>query len=71
MKDNILVKNGAIRTLEDMFLDNIFTDVTIVSEDYIEFKAHKIVISSASSFFTKVLAKTSDNHTVVFLKGVS
>ena len=41
------INNGAIRTLEDMILDNNFTDVTIVSDDYIEFKAHIIVLSSS------------------------
>ena len=51
MKDNILVKNAAIRTLEDMFLDNNITDVNIVSDDSIEFKAHKIVLSSRKFIF--------------------
>ena len=67
----MLIKNRSFRTLEDMFSDRIFTDVTIVTEDYIEFKAHKIVLNFASPFFSKILTKSSDHNTVFFLKGVS
>ena len=54
-----------------MLLDTVFTDLTVVSEDYIEIKAHRIVFSSASTFFNKVLTKTGDNQAVVFLGGIS
>ena len=38
-------------TSQELHRDKLFADVTLVSEDLIQLKAHKTVLSSASEFF--------------------
>ena len=46
-----------------------FTDVTLVGEDY-ELEAHRLVLSSGSDFFQRVLNRTKHRHPFVYLKGI-
>lgn len=48
-----------------------FSDVTLVGEDEILIQAHKIVLSSSSSFFETILKKHSHPNPLIFVKGVS
>ena len=48
-----------------------FSDVTLVSEDETRIQAHKIVLSSSSSFFSNILKKHSHPNPLIFVKGVS
>ena len=45
-----------------------FADVTLVSEDYIKFQAHKVVLSSASSVFRNLFEEV---HSEIYLCGVN
>ena len=59
-----------INTFKNLFSDKHFTDVTLVSEDGKQVKAHKVVLSSCSPFFNKVLLLTPHQQPIIFLKGI-
>ena len=42
-------------SLSDVFTDNSFTDVTLVSDDQIQFQGHKYVLSACSPVLKKLL----------------
>ena len=54
----------SFRTEKDFF------DVTLVSEDQIQFESHKVVLSASSNFFKNILRKHSHNHPLLYLHGV-
>ena len=47
-----------------------FYDVTLVSDDQIHFSAHKLVLSSSSSYFKNILKKTKHSHPLLCLDGI-
>ena len=65
----------------DDFLDNVkssfmelrnetdFTDVTLVCEEQ-QIEAHKVVLSSTSSFFSKMLKQNKHPHPMIYMRGV-
>ena len=54
---------------ENVRISQDFTDVTLVGEDY-ELEAHRLVLSSGSDFFQRVLSRTKHHHPFVYLKGI-
>ena len=44
-----------VKTQQHLYQDKHFTDVTLVGDDDIQFAAHKIVLSSCSPFFRRLL----------------
>ena len=46
-----------------------FTDVTLVSDDFQSFKAHKLVLSAFSKVIERLLLISSKEHTVLHLRG--
>merc|ERR1712129_299703 len=58
------------RTFQALQTDEAFTDVTLASGDGKQLKAHKVILSSASSFFKTILIQNPHQHTWAFLKGV-
>merc|ERR1712129_153435 len=58
------------KTFKDLYTDNDFTDVTLATEDGRQLKAHKVILSSCSSFFKKILLNNPHQHILLFLKGV-
>ena len=57
-------------TLQELFTDNHFSDVTLVSEDEKEIKAHKVILASASSFFRRMLIRYEQQKPLIYLKGI-
>ena len=55
--------------LKDMYKQRKFVDVTLVLDDH-QIEAHKVVISSASSFFQRVLETNQHPHPMLYLKGI-
>ena len=47
-----------------------FFDVTLVSDDEIHISSHKLVLSSSSDFFKKMLKKSSHSNPLIYLPGV-
>lgn len=56
---------GAFRGL---YADTAFTDVTLACEGAATIRAHKAVLSSASSFFREVLAANPHPHPLLYLR---
>ena len=48
-----------------------FCDVTLVSEDEVTLKAHKLVLSSSSSFFKHILLNNPHQHPLLYLSGIN
>ena len=58
--------NSAFGTLRN---DKEFTDVTLACEDGQQMEAHKVILSSLSPFFQKILQKNKHPHPLIYLKG--
>ena len=57
-------------SVSDMFTKNSFSDVTLVSDDKIQFEAHKCVLSASSPVLKKLLLNNPHPHPLIYLKGV-
>ena len=55
---------------KQIYEDQIFTDVTLVSEDLTSFRAHRTVLSGASSVFKKLLLLNQEANSILYLKGL-
>lgn len=59
-----------LRTFSSLYSDESYTDVTLVVEKSF-FKAHRVILSSASEFFDETFRMTpSGQHPIIFLKDV-
>merc|ERR1712098_375274 len=56
--------------LHDMMTATEMTDVTIVSEDKKQFKAHKVVLSACSPVFKSIFSETNLSNSSIFLRGI-
>ena len=57
-------------TFRNLIIDQNFTDVTLVSGDNKQIKAHKAIISSCSQFFNQILLSNPHQHPLLFLKDI-
>ena len=48
-----------------------FFDVTLVSADQRQIKAHKVVLSACSEFFKSILSENSHGHPLLYIDGIS
>ena len=56
--------------LHEMMKSDELTDVTLVSDDKHQFKAHKTVLSACSSVFKSINKSLPQNNSVIYLRGV-
>ena len=56
--------------LHDMMTSNDLTDVTLVSEDKKQFKAHKVVLSASSAVFKSIISENYSKSPVIYLRGI-
>merc|ERR1712126_502462 len=56
--------------LHEMMKSNELTDVTLVCDDKIHIKAHKIVLSACSPVFKDILNDLPQNNSVIYLRGI-
>ena len=56
--------------MSQLYRTSSYSDVTLVSDDRTQFKAHKFVLSSCSSVFKSILSNNS-NVPFIYLKGVA
>merc|ERR1712189_6270 len=54
----------SFRTEKDFF------DVTIVSEDHIQFESPKVALSASSNFFKNILRKNTHSYPLLYLHGI-
>ena len=57
-------------TLTDLHTQNIFTDVTLVSDDGIMFAAHKSLLSSSSPVLKTLFLNHPDTNPIIFMEDV-
>merc|ERR1719347_1650493 len=55
---------------KDLFQDGRYTDVTLVSDDQTQFKAHKIVLSACSPVFKKIIDSNPSQNPLIYLRGI-
>ena len=57
--------------LKELSSDDSFADVTLVTDDKKQIKAHKNILSACSSFFKDILQINGNNiHSVIYLRGI-
>ena len=56
--------------LHEMMNSSYLTDVTLVCDDKVQFKAHKIVLSACSSVFKSIINQLPQNSSVIYLRGI-
>ena len=54
----------------DLYHEGRYTDVTLVSDDQTQFKAHKIVLSACSTVFKKIIDSNPSQHPLIYLRGI-
>ena len=57
-------------TFQQLWNNNEFTDVTLATEDNGQIQAHKVILSSSSPFFRKLLCRNPHQNLLIYLKGV-
>ena len=57
-------------TFKDLYQEGRYTDVTLVSDDQTQFKAHKIVLSACSPVFKKIIDSNPSQHPLIYLRGI-
>jgi len=62
--------NDLTTSLRDLFTKSNYSDVTLVSDDQIQFQAHKFVLSACSSVMESLLLNNPHPHPLIYLKGV-
>jgi len=55
----------------NLISDTDFLDVTLVTEDGKQIKAHKVILSESSDFFRQILVRNPHQHPLLYLKGIS
>ena len=63
-KENVTSSFGELRDDQD------FTDVTLACEDGKQVEAHKVILSSSSPFFQKILKRNRHTHPMIYMRGV-
>lgn len=57
-------------SFHEMRDDLNFADVTLASEDRKQFQAHKLVLSTSSTFFKEILQNNKHSHPLIYMKGM-
>ena len=57
-------------SLQEMRSDQEFADVTLVCGDNQRIEAHKVILSSASSFFRSILYGNKHSHPMIYMRGI-
>ena len=55
---------------KDLYEENQYSDVTLVSDDQILFKAHKIVLNACSPVLKKIIDNNPTQHPLIYLRGI-
>ena len=55
---------------KELYEEGKHSDVTLVSDDQIQFKAHKIVLSACSPVFKKIIDSNPSQHPLIYLRGI-
>merc|ERR1712129_462637 len=74
MEEYLLSKNNygssIQKSFRKIFSDTEFSDVTLVCEEEVSLRAHKIVLAGSSPFFARILGRNPHPSPLVYLKGL-
>ena len=56
--------------LSEMMISSEFSDVTLVTDDKQQIKAHRNILSACSPHFKKILQLDSNANPVIYLRGI-
>lgn len=59
------------QVLQDLMMNQTFTDVTLVCDDKVQLKAHKIVLTSSSGFFQSILTDVIESNHIIYMRNVN
>lgn len=65
-----LQSEGKKDSIESIFAEGHFSDVTLVSDDFIQTPAHKFVLCAHSPFLKNILLKNKEVNPVIYLMGI-
>ena len=63
-------QSGASETFKNLIDDKDFLDVTLACADGSSVKAHKVILSSASSVLRTILIQNPHQHPLLYMKGI-
>ena len=63
--------NCASNTFKELLGETDFVDVTLVSDDLKQIKAHKVILGACSSKLKKMLQQNPQQHLIIYLTGVA
>ena len=55
---------------KELYQEERYADVTLVSDDHTQFKAHKMVLSACSPVFKKIIDSNRSQHPLIYLRGI-
>merc|ERR1719347_1073445 len=58
------------KMLKDLYQEGRHSDITLVSDDQTQFKAHKIVLSACSPVFKKIIDSNPSQNPLIYLRGI-
>ena len=61
----------SVKTIGGLLYDTEFVDVTLVSHDEEQIKAHKAILVAASPFFRRIISKNPHQHPLLFLRNIN
>ena len=64
-------ENNVLNRFQQLWNDKDLTDVTLVSEDGKQLRAHKMILSSGSYFFQNVFQRNTCQDTLLYLKDIN
>ena len=63
-------QQNIITSYQDLRNESEFSDVTLVSEDNLQVKAHRIIITGCSPIFRTMLKKYKHSNSMIYMRGV-
>ena len=63
-------QQNLVNSYHDLRKDSDFSDVTLVSEEDQQVKAHRIILSACSPFFSRVLKKNKQPNPIIYMRGL-
>ena len=65
-----MFKDNISSNLQELFVENYFADVTLVSDEQVAFHAHKFVLSAQSSVLKDLFISNPNPHPIIYLRGI-
>jgi hypothetical protein len=64
-------ENCASNSFKELLKEQEFADITLVSNDDIQLKAHKVILSSCSPVFKNLLLRNPHSHPLIYLSEIN